>query len=427
MSRDLYSALLYLLTPLVLLKLLWRSIKAPDYRLRWGERFGHFPLPQQSGGIWIHAVSVGETQAAAPLIRALLDCHPELPLVITTTTPTGSKRVRELFGKEVFHVYAPYDQPAAVKRFLLATRPRLVVVMETEIWPNLFHYCDRYKIPTMVANARLSERSAEGYRRFAALTQATLSKITLLAAQGERDAKRFVSLGMPVRQIQVTGSIKFDIKLSASLQEQAAVMRRDFGTDRPVWIAASTHEGEDNQLLDAFAQVRKLHPDTLLVLVPRHPERFDRAAELASQSGFHIVRRSERRPCSSETDIFIGDSMGELPLFYAASDVAFIGGSLIPHGGHNPLEASALGVPVVTGPHLFNFEEISQLLLDRGASRQIKSAEELAAVVSEWLGDANLRESVGEKGRKVVDENRGALHRLLELIETQLDRRRGER
>ncbi|OOZ38453.1 3-deoxy-D-manno-octulosonic acid transferase [Solemya pervernicosa gill symbiont] len=427
MHRNLYSALLYLLTPLVLLKLLWRSLKAPDYRLRWGERFGHFPPPQQRGGIWIHAVSVGEMQAAAPMIRTLLERHPELPMIVTTTTPTGSRRVREMFGTDVFHVYAPYDLPAAVKRFLLTTRPRLAVIMETEIWPNLFHYCERYNIPTIIANARLSERSAKGYSTFEKLTKETLGKVTLLAAQGKRDASRFATLGMPIRSTQVTGSIKFDIKLPASLQEQAEVMRRNLGTDRPVWIAASTHEREDEMVLDAFAKMRKVQPNLLLVLVPRHPERFSRAAELASQTGYRVCLRSEHRACPHETDVFIGDTMGELPLFYAASDVAFVGGSLIPHGGHNPLEAAALGVPVVTGPHVFNFEEISQLLLTRGASRQVKNGDELVAVVLDWLEDANQREAVGAIGKTVIDENRGALQKLIQLIEEQLERRQTQR
>ncbi len=425
--RIAYSLLFLLLTPLMLARLAWRGIKAPAYWYRWGERFGLFTPPGRTGGIWIHAVSVGETQAAAPLIRALLDRYPELPLAITTTTPTGSQRVRELFGNEVFHTYAPFDLPFAVKRFLTGVRPRLVVVMETELWPNLFHYSHLRNIPLIVANARLSRRSAHGYARIPWLIGPTLDEVTLIAAQGQLDAERFLSLGLDEGKLQVTGSIKFDIKLPASLLEQAEVLRRDLGTDRPVWIAASTHEGEDEQILDTFDQLRHVLPNALLVLVPRHPERFAKAAELARDHGHKVRLRSERKPCAAEVAVFVGDSMGELPLFYAAADVAFVGGSLIPHGGHNPLEPAALGVPVLFGPHMFNFEEIAELLLEAGAARQIADKELLAANLLDWLQDANGRDDAGARGRRAVDANRGAMQRLLALIEGQLERRQETR
>ncbi|MBL3589155.1 MAG: lipid IV(A) 3-deoxy-D-manno-octulosonic acid transferase [gamma proteobacterium endosymbiont of Lamellibrachia anaximandri] len=414
--RNIYSLLLYLIMPLVVVRLYWRSLKSPAYRERWLERFGWFDSPVSDGCIWLHAVSVGEVQAAAQLVRRLLADYPELPLVITTTTPTGAKQVESLFGKDVFHHYAPYDAPLVVKTFFDRLQPRLLILMETEIWPNLLHECRQRNIPSLLANARMSARSALRYRRLAGLTRETLQNISLIAAQGKMDADRFQVLGTRPGQVEVTGSVKFDIKLPASLREQADVMRRDWGQARPVWVAASTHEGEDELVLAAHAKVRETLPESLLVLVPRHPERFDRVAELAISAGFDLVRRSEQCPCRSETAVFLGDSMGELAMFLGAADMAFIGGSLVPHGGHNILEAAAQGVPVVFGPHMFNFAEISRLFLDRGAAREVVTAETLAEVSARWLSDASERSLVGERGRDLVEQNRGAMQRLMDIV-----------
>ncbi len=414
--RHIYSLLLYLIMPLVVVRLYWRSLKSPAYRERWLERFGWFDSPLSDGCIWLHAVSVGEVQAAAQLVRRLLADYPELPLVITTTTPTGAKQVESLFGQDVFHHYAPYDAPWVVKTFFDRLQPRLLILIETEIWPNLLHECRQRNIPSLLANARMSTRSALRYRRLAGLTRETLQNISLIAAQGQMDADRFQVLGTRPGQVEVTGSVKFDIKLPASLREQADVMRRDWGQARPVWVAASTHEGEDELVLAAHAKVRETLPESLLVLVPRHPERFDRVAELAISAGFDLVRRSEQRPCRTETAVFLGDSMGELAMFLGAADMAFIGGSLVPHGGHNILEAAAQGVPVVFGPHMFNFAEISRLFLDRGAAREVVTAEVLAGVSARWLSDASERSQVGERGRDLVEQNRGAMQRLMDIV-----------
>lgn len=416
--RFLYTLILYLLAPLVPLRLIWRGLRAPAYLRRWPERLGFFPALPTDEVLWVHAVSMGEVQAAVPLIRLLRARYPELPLLVTTMTPTGSRRVRETFNDEVFHVYVPYDLPGAVRRFLNRTRPRLAVVMETELWPNLFHHCKRRGIPIILANARLSQRSATGYERFATFTREVLGCISAIAAQGQADAERLIVLGADPARVHITGSVKFDVKLPTDLGEQAGALRRDWGSDRLVWIAASTHEGEEEQVLDAFDLLRRRVPRCLLVLVPRHPERFARVAALCARRGYRTVLRSEARPCAPDTDVFVGDSMGELMLFYAAADVAFVGGSLAPVGGHNPLEPAALGLPVLVGPHVFNFEEITRMLREAGALQQVQDAQELAAAVEAYLHDADLRHTNGEKGRRVVENNRGALHKLMEIVAT---------
>jgi 3-deoxy-D-manno-octulosonic-acid transferase len=413
--RQLYSLVILLLIPLLLLRLFWRGFKAPAYRERWQERLGFLRPPVVQDVIWLHAVSVGEVQAVAPLIREILEAKHQ-PLVITTTTPTGAQRVQELFGDALRHYYAPFDAPRIVKRFFTLLRPRLLILVETEIWPNLIHEAHRRGVPSLLANARLSVRSARRYHRIAGLTRETLQKITLIASHGEADAHRFRALGARSSQVEVIGSIKFDIHLPASLRERSDVMRREWGTQRSVWLAASTHEGEEQQILAAHATVRSAIPDCLLVLVPRHPERFTQVAELVSAAGFRAVRRSQGRRCEEDTGVFIGDSMGELPLFMGAADVAFIGGSLVPHGGHNILEAAAQGVPVVFGPHMFNFAEISELFLRKHAAVQVTSSQELAQLLVDWLGDASQRSPFGERGRELVKGNRGALQRLLDLV-----------
>ena len=418
--RHFYTFFLCLVLPLALLRLLWRSIKAPAYRRRWKERFALFDSLETSDTLWIHAVSVGEVQATIPLVKLLREHYPSLPMVITTTTPTGSQRVRELFGEGVFHVYAPFDLPFMVGRFLDRTRPRLVVLVETEIWPNMLASCRSRNIPTLLANARLSERSARGYARLGGFTQQTFRNIDLIAAQSQADAERFIRLGAESERVEVTGSIKFDIRLPASLNEQAEVTRRLWG-NRPVWVAASTHEGEDEQLLHAHGVIRQQLPGCLLVLVPRHPERFERVAALCEKRGFSLARRSKQQACYGETAVFLGDTMGELPIFLAAADVAFVGGSLVPHGGHNILEPAALGVPVLFGPHMFNFAAISQLLLEKQAAVQVQTSDELADAIVRWLTDASERSRIGENGRRVVEENRGALDRLAALIAARLD------
>lgn len=418
MLRHLYSSLFWFLLPLVLLRLFWRSRRAPAYRERWRERLAFFETAPRPVDVWIHAVSVGEVQAAQPLIRHLLRRGQRV--LVTTTTPTGARRLQDLFAGAVQHRYAPLDLGWILRRFLNAVSPRLVLVMETEIWPNMLVACERRGIDVMLINARLSARSARGYARVPRFSAETMRRFAVIAAQGADDAARFEALGVEPQRISVTGSIKFDVQLPASIMDRAEVMRREWGVDRPVWVAASTREGEEELLLAAHDQVRLMHPTTLLVLVPRHPERFERVAALLQRRGLLFARRSLGDTCTSSTAVFLGDTMGELPVFLAAADVAFVGGSLVPNGGHNLLEPAALGVPVLTGPHSFNFAEITRLLIDRDAAVQIADTDELATWLTRWLGDAAERARVGENGRRTIEQNRGALGRLVTLVDARL-------
>ncbi len=413
---KLYSLFLPLLIPVVILHLLIRGLKNHDYFRRWGERFGFSKIKPDSPVIWVHAVSVGEARAAVPLINELFS-HYDSPVLVTTMTPTGSSEVVRQLGDRVLHCYVPYDLSWSVNRFLDQVKPCLAVTMETELWPNLFHGCKKRGIPIIVANARMSESSMRGYLRFEKLTRITLNQVSMIAAQSRADARRLQRMGAPEERIFVTGSIKFEIKLPASLREAAESLRREFGSMRPVWIAASTHDDEEKNILVAYRELRRSYPDLLLLLVPRHPERFLPVAKISRRDGFNTVLRSELRgPVAEEVEVIIGDSMGELLKLYAASDVAFVGGSLVPVGGHNVLEACAVGLPVIFGPHMFNFDEISQLTLSRQAGKQVDSIHELAAAVASYLDDANLRFETGEKGKKLVQQNRGALEKTSDLI-----------
>jgi 3-deoxy-D-manno-octulosonic-acid transferase len=414
--RQIYTLLWILVLPFALLRLLWRSRRAPAYRRRWAERFGRFAPPARTGGVWVHAVSVGETQAAQPLIKRLLAEPAAQPVTVTTTTPTGSARVGELFGDQVFHVYLPFDLPWAVDGFLDRVRPRLLIMVETEIWPNLLAGCAARGVPTLLANGRLSARSARGYARLDGFARETFAAIGAVAAQSDADADRFVALGVPPDRVQVTGSMKFDVAIRGSVKEQAEVLRRDWGTGRPVWVAASTHEGEEEAVIEAHRQVLAVLPEALLVLVPRHPERFERAAQLVRRAGLPMVRRTERTAVAAGTAVFLGDTMGELPVFLGAADAAFVGGSLVDIGGHNVLEPAAFGVPVVFGPHMHNFAAISRLLLEADAAEQVRDGRSLGEVVLRWLGDASERTRIGENGRRVVEANRGALDRTWQMV-----------
>lgn len=418
--EPLYRLVMGLLLPLVLLRLLWRSLWLPAYRERWGERLGFYPEGLGAAELWVHAVSLGEVQAAFPLITALLERHPGLGVVVTTTTPTGAQRLDALLGGRVQHVYTPYDLPALVGRFLRQFRPRLVVILETEIWPSLLAACEQQGVPVILANARLSARSARGYARFGGFAGRLLGRFALIAAQSQADAQRFLALGAAPERVRVTGSIKLDLTLPAGLREDAEALRHLWGGSRPVWVAGSTHEGEETLLLAAHQAVRRVLPDALLVLVPRHPERFARVAALVKRQGMPMVARSEGRPCAAETAVFLGDTLGELPLFLGAADAAFIGGSLVPRGGHNLLEAAAVGVPVAVGPHTYNFAGLTELMLARGGAVRVQGAADLAQVMVGWLGDAAERVRIGEAGRRVLEEQRGALQRLLSLLEEYL-------
>lgn len=417
-----YTWFLRLLLPYGLLRLMWRGLRNPDYWRRIPERFGFIEPLNAPRLIWIHAVSVGEVRAAVPLVHELAERYPDHSLLITTMTPTGSVQVLELFGGRAAHCYVPYDFPSAVARFLDRTRPLMTIVMETELWPNIFHQCRARGIPVFVTNVRMSESSMRKYQRFASLTRTTLQQVSHFAAQSQADAQRLLTLGAAPETVEVTGSIKFELNIGASMREAAEVLRITWGQDRPVWLAASTHEGEEEMVLTALAQLKKQarFANMLLVLVPRHPERFAAVARLCKKNHRIALRSENRGVLDPAVEILVGDTMGELQLFFGAADVAFIGGSLVPTGGHNLLEASAVGKPVVFGPHMFNFQEISQMTLERGAGVQIQFPEELTSAVSDFLGNANRRDSAGLAGRKMVEENRGALTANMRLIEQLL-------
>lgn len=419
--RCLYSFLVYLAIPFALLRLLWRSRKTMAYRQRWLERLGFFKISSKfQNGIWIHAVSVGETNVAIPLIRELQSRFQKYPIIVTTMTITGSERVTSVLGDSVFHIYVPYDIPCAVNRFLKKAKPKLGIIMETEVWPNLIYHSHRKNIPLMLANARLSERSAKGYARFGKYINQVFSWFSMIAAQAEPDADRFLRLGALKEKVKVVGSIKFDIKQSASTLEAGELLRQQLGADREVWIAASTRDDEEEIVLKAFEKVKERLPSSLLLLVPRHPERFGRVANRCRQHQFNVVLRSSDKPCDSTTDIFLGDSMGEMMLFYAASDVAFIGGSLVPLGGQNMLEPASFGLPIITGPHLFNFAEAQRLLQEARAITIVQDENELADKVIELFSSVGFREEVGARAKEVVDANRGALEKHLALISALL-------
>ena len=419
--RILYSILLYLAVPVVLLRLLWRGFRAPGYWQRWYQRFG-FRLGQPlKQCIWVHAVSVGEVRAATPLIKQIRSRYPGCFLLVSTTTATGSAQVLQDDELGARHVYTPYDLPGSVRRFLDHFQPCVAIIIEAELWPNLFRACHQRHVPVMVVNARLSAKSAQRYQRVAGLTAETLRVVSLIAAQTEIEADRFRQLGAGREAVHVTGNIKFDLTLPASLQEQAASLRRDWGQARPVWIAASTHEGEDEIMLQAQALLRENFPHALLVLVPRHPERFSRVATLSRARGYPTVLRSQHSPCPADAAVFIGDSMGELCLFYAAADIAFVGGSLVPTGGHNILEPALLGKPVLFGTHMFNFAEASSLLLTADAAIQVSNAAMLAQTLGELFADAQRRHAAGDRARQVVEQNRGALDKTMRLLAAGID------
>ncbi|MEE1890518.1 lipid IV(A) 3-deoxy-D-manno-octulosonic acid transferase [Pseudomonas carassii] len=416
MNRTLYTLLFHLGLPLVALRLFLRGRKAPAYRARIAERFACQLPPMHQGGIWVHAVSVGESIAAAPMVRALLKQYPDLPITLTCMTPTGSERIRAMFEGEprVQHCYLPYDLPWAAGRFLDHVRPRLGIIMETELWPNHIHQCARRGIPVALANARLSERSARGYARFAGLTRPMLEEMSLIAVQTETEAERFRALGAHDECVQVTGSIKFDLKVDDQLLPRARALREQWAArQRPIWIAASTHDGEDALILEAHRELLKVHSDALLILVPRHPERFAAVHELCAGQ-FATVRRSTGDVVTAQTQVLLGDTMGELLFLYALADIAFVGGSLVATGGHNPLEPAALALPVLMGPHVFNFLEISAMLREAGALQQVDDAEGLAGAVRRLVELPQDARRMGEAGRAVMRANQGALQRLLD-------------
>jgi 3-deoxy-D-manno-octulosonic-acid transferase len=413
-----YTGLWLTLLPAVLLRLLWRSRSDPDYRRRIGERFGRYRLSPGEECIWIHAVSVGETLAALPLCRALCERFPGKPLLVTTTTPGGSRIVLERLGARVMHVYAPFDLPWTVERLIVHFRPAIGIIMETELWPCLIGACARHRVPVLIANARLSERSVRRYRRAGPLVREMLGALEAVAAQTGADAARFIALGAPPARVHVTGNLKIDRRLDEGMRERAAGLRAQWSNSgaRLVWIAASTHPGEEGAVLRAFAQARESVPGLRLVMVPRHPARAPVVAQRARKAGLCARLHSAAGPIGTEVDVLVGDTLGELEVFYGAADIAFVGGSLVRDGGHNVLEPALWGVPVLSGPHLFNFQMVSERLRDAGAIEVVQDAAALAAAVRSLAADPARRAAMGDAARATVEAHRGALAAVLELV-----------
>jgi 3-deoxy-D-manno-octulosonic-acid transferase len=411
-----YTALIYVFAPIALGLTALRGIRDPLYRDRLGERLGYARCRFDHAPLWVHAVSVGEVQAAAVLVRALRAQYPDRAVLVTTATPTGAQRVQALFGASVQHCYLPYDLPGAARRFLDRVRPQIGIVMEREIWPGLFRECGRRGIPLLLASARLSKPSAQRQRRFSALFRPALAGNVTVAAQTVEDAQRYQEIGADAARTHVTGNIKFDIEVPAEVVSAGQVLRAALGVERAVWVAGSTHEREEDVVLDAHERVLAERSDALLVLVPRHPNRFEQVKAWLDARGVSHVSRSSGAAVTPGHSVLLVDVLGELLQFYAAGDIAFVGGSLVPIGGHNLLEPAALARPILTGPHNFNGPEIARMLMHSGAAAEVSSAEALAAALVNLFGDAQRRDQMGAQGRAAVQLNRGASARIMRLV-----------
>lgn len=413
MHRTLYTLLLYLVLPFVPLKLLWRGIKQPEYRAHWAERFGFFKHQVVKPVICIHCVSVGETHAATPLIKALLKAYPDHQVLISHGTPTGRETSTALFGDQVMRAYLPYDLPSAVERFLTHFKPVMMILMETELWFNLIDQCHRKKVPAVLINARLSEKSAKGYAKVHKLTSEALNQLSFISAQTKADAERFKAFGV---NPSVSGNLKFDVAIADHFIAQGLTLKQHIG-NKPVFIAASTREGEEALLIDTIQALVK--QGVFVMLVPRHPQRFDEVAALLTANQLSFVRKSEldrSKPISQS--VMLGDTMGEMPSYYAAADVAFIGGSLLPLGGQNMIEPCAVGTPVLFGPHTFNFTQVANQVIEAGAAKRVQDAEVLTKVVLELLSDTASveRQHMQTRAKQFVTQHQGATENYLMLL-----------
>lgn len=426
MLRTLYTILISLIQPFLLLIMWNRGRTLPAYSKRLGERYGVYKnvMPPQANGILVHAASVGEVIAATPLIKRIQSDYPDLPITVTTVTPTGSSRVKAAFGDSVAHYYLPYDIPSAMKRFLSFVQPKLIVVIETELWPNFIRQAKLKNIPFVIANARLSPRSAKRYGWIKNAMHGILSEISLIMAQDQVSADRYLSLGFNEKRLVNTGNLKFDLEITDKLRQKVANTAFALKLDkRLVWIAGSTHEGEEELILAAHKQLLASFPDLVLILVPRHPERFKPVEKLIVKSGASYIRRSDRLAMESSHSILLGDTMGEMMVMYGLANVAFVGGSLVKHGGHNPLEPIAYKLPVISGKHTFNFPEIFAKLREEYGVLEVESSEDaLAQAVKNLLENTKLCQTIGEAGFAVLKENQGALRRQIALLQPYLEK-----
>lgn len=428
MVRFLYSVVLYLLAPMLFCKLTVRIFKDKKYLDRLVQRFGYglasleaTEQSQEALRVWIHAVSVGEVNAAVPLVKKIKENFPDSAIILTTMTPTGAVQANNALAGDIRHCYLAYDYPGSVQRFLRTIQPSIAIFMETEIWPNYLAACGKKQIPTILANSRLSEKSYRGYRHFRRLIASSLSRVDEIAAQAQMDAGRLLNLGAKNDAMHITGNIKFDLVVSDDIKQRALTLRSRLGTQRPIWIAGSTHSSEEAKVLEAHAEIKRGCPAVLLILVPRHPERAAEVCKLCARNDLQTIFLSELNgDLAKDADIVIGDKIGQLPMLISSSDVAFIGGSLVPVGGHNILEACAVSVPVIFGPHMFNFQKIADQVLARGAGLQVDDQGELAETASKLLNDPTLRQRYGSAGKRFVEDNQGAVERIYKLVEKHL-------
>jgi 3-deoxy-D-manno-octulosonic-acid transferase len=414
MNRFIYTLLLYLLLPFVPLKLFWRSLKQPTYRQYWGERVGLYNNTVEKPIIWLHCVSVGETRATEPLIKALQLKHPNHQILLTHTTPTGRDTSIQLFSDSVTRVYLPYDLPFAVNNFISHFKPAIGLIMETELWFNLINACKNHKIPLLLLNARLSEKSAKSYAKLGKLVSNGLQELSAIAAQTEEDLSRFVALG--ATNVSITGNLKFDVKPPSDAYEKGLQLRHLFGLKRTVFLAASTRDGEEKLILDAVKDL-----NILTVFVPRHPQRFNEVENIIQNAGFSYERRSNLlAPINHQIQIILGDTMGELYTYYAACDFTFIGGSLLKYGGQNLIEAAVMGKPILIGEHTFNFAEASKNAIRDGAALRVKDTTELRKKIEYLTQNAKMREDMSQASLRFSKAYTGVTERLIDLIEQHM-------
>ncbi len=420
--RIFYTLLFYILTPFILLRLLWRGIKAPEYKKRWLERFAIYPKKFPRKVIWIHAVSVGEAEAVFPLVKQLQTHYPLDNFLVTTTTPTGSSRVKAVLADTVSHVYLPYDMPHVINRFIKTFEPKIALIMEKEIWPNLYAGCAKKNISLMIINARLSASSARGYKKIPGLVKPALKTVSWIATQTAEDNLRFVEIGAKQERISVAGNLKFDLAIDEIVIKQAQALKQQLFLDRFVWIISSTHDKEEEIFFDIYPQLKKKIPELLLVVVPRHPERFESVNQLAQIMQLKTSIRSAKHQCTAETDVYIADTIGELKMLYGAADISFVGGSMVPVGGHNILEPAAMSIPIMFGPYMVNFKEMTEHILEVKAAIQCIDKKSIVDAVIYLYEDIEHKEGMVFRAKQFVESNQGATEVIVKKISQLLDK-----
>ncbi len=417
--RYFYSAIFYLIVPLVLFRLYWRGRKTPEHRRRWHERFALYHQSYPQGVIWFHAVSVGEVEALFPLVKAIQNQHPDNPILITTMTPTGSARVKAVLGESVAHVYVPYDLPDAVQRFMQCFKPKVAVMIETEVWPNLFAYCGQHRIPLYIVNARVAAKSVANYQKLSAFIHPALAQVDLIATQTEDDAQRFIAIGGIKDKVKNLGNIKFDVEIPETTISQGLQLKTDLFHGRFVWLIASTHRDEEAIFLELYSIIKAKIPELLLVIVPRHQQRFAEVKKLC-EAQLATVTRTTNDTVTTQTDVYLVDTIGELKMFYATADIAFVAGSMVSAGGHNILEAAAVGVPVLFGPNMTNFKAIADGVLKQQAAIQCQTKEDVVQAVLTLYQQPDYGVELIANGKAFIRDNQGTVARICQVLECVL-------